>query len=224
MTWQTGRASSNSWHSRQNCMPVPFVPGPHGPHVCDTPSKPLLQDSPSPTLPPSVPACQTSTNLIESCRLLSHGRRAPGVIWRLVVAAIGRLLRAGFDLIYLVSLGPARLLVRGRTRPADRQDRQGRPLPSQAHLWPTSATLSATDCHPLPHPDRAVTATRLMSRDKSARPVWSWSNPLRPRPSLFHARSHRELPPCACFCAWACVCVWRPLARGRLLLHLTYMP
>lgn len=131
----------------------PRSPSSSSPCMCDTPSlslthssSPLLQThSPTPTLPPchpasSVPACQTRTNLVPWPTHGSTRSCCSGVIWRLVVAAIGRLFRTGFDLIYLASLGPARLLAQGGPRPADRQlrhHRRGRPLPSQAHLCHT---------------------------------------------------------------------------------------
>lgn len=196
-------------------MPVPFVPGPH---VCDTPARPCCRLNPRPPSFFPAPSClpvkqaRILWTVDESRRFLSHGPPATGVIWRLVVAAIGRPLRAGFDLIYLVSLGPARLLVRGR--PDQQTDRHALWALCTPSALPGSEPRSPLPptCH-LPHPDRAVTATRLMNRDKTARPVWFWSNPLRPRPSLFHAHAHREMPPCVCDCD--CACAWRPRPRPR---------
>lgn len=115
-------------------MTAPFVPGPHSP-TCAT----------RPRCRPAHPrrACLsttlTRTNLVPwpTC---------PGVIWRLLVAAIGRLFRAGFDLIYLVSLscpafGP------GQTSRAEQPRQSGRPTVARSAL-PGSLTSPA-------HPPRS---------------------------------------------------------------------
>lgn len=183
-------------------MLVPFVPGP----LCVT--RPCCRHTPS-----SVPACQTTTNLVP---WLSWS----GVIWRLVVAAIGRPFRAGFDLIYLVSqlLPGFWSRAAGQTRADPNQQTEGAPLcPPRLPGSPLPPLPPLPHTHPqapLDCPDRAVTATRLGSRDKNARPVWFWSNPVGQRPSLFcPLPCPSRTATCACVCA---------LARGRL--HLTYMP
>lgn len=83
---------------------MPFIPRLLLLLLCNTPLLQATQGShtppPSPLAPPPVPASQTT----QATNVSSHGRPGPGIKWRLVYPAIGRLFRTGFDLIYLVCL------------------------------------------------------------------------------------------------------------------------
>lgn len=135
-------------HVPSRCRLVRFVPWvlllPHCvQHALAAAGHPRLTPLPHPSC---LPVCPVRLSNHTNDELLStHGRPAPGKTWRLVYPAIGRLFRTGFDIIYLVSLAPARSLGRTKyhstTEPHTSNGGRSLPLgcacPFQAHLLHT---------------------------------------------------------------------------------------
>lgn len=114
------------------------------------------------------------------CRLMDDLRQDIGV---LVADAIGRLSSAGFDLIYLVSLVPARLLVKG---------------------YPDQQTDLTPFGSPLPHPDCARSAARPARADPETKGS-TGQVPVDPNRSRKASSCyHRQLPPADLWISHTC--------------------
>ncbi|KAH8757233.1 hypothetical protein F5883DRAFT_160115 [Diaporthe sp. PMI_573] len=155
------------------------------------------------THPSLVPAClpvclsnHTTTNLVpwSTC---------PGVIWRLVFPAIGRLFRTGFDLIYLASLASCTAFG-ARQAVADQTSR-----PSSLPALKGSSRLTSCTPRSCRHGNAADDQRQKCSTGLVfIEPISSMTLPLlHVHPCSCSSRTATCTCTCTCACACACACV-----------------